>query len=85
VAAKLTDPRNNAVSATLVADPALGGQPHGGFTGAGGQLSEAGENWVATIPVTGLETHLKSGNAINPDAVVDVLLLWPYTIAKVTA
>ena len=84
VVATLTSPRNKTSQATLLADPALGGQPHGGFAGAGGQLSEAGENWGVTIPVDGLEEHLRTGTAINPDAVVDVLLVWPYTIEKVT-
>lgn len=70
----------------LTADPSLGGQPKGAVDGAGGVVTEAGEEWELTVPadrITALAADLRDGPGLDPEAVLDLLLVVRYTVAKV--
>jgi hypothetical protein len=70
--------------ATLGADPALDGQPRGRFTTITTEVGETDQEWAVTIArdaIAQLHEHLRAGgNRFNPEAVVDVLLVWQYTL-----
>ncbi|MFE5710294.1 neuraminidase-like domain-containing protein [Streptomyces sp. NPDC056501] len=80
--------RGHSAEVRLAADPSLGGQPRGPVDGAGGVVTEAGEEWELTVPaerIAALASELRddSGAGLDPEAVVDLLLVVRYTVAKV--
>ncbi|MFD0076967.1 neuraminidase-like domain-containing protein [Streptomyces sp. NPDC127166] len=79
----LTSPEGGGTPSTLTADPQLKGQPRARFTDAGGRVAEHDEDWLVTVPVEGLDPLLRKDGGLNPDAVVDVLLVWEYGVTRV--
>jgi hypothetical protein len=79
----LTPPGGGGTPSTLSADPQLKGQPRARFTDAGGRVAEHDEDWLLTVPVQGLDPLLRKDDGLNPDAVVDVLLVWEYEVTRV--
>ncbi|MGW6946699.1 Tc toxin subunit A-related protein [Streptomyces xanthophaeus] len=68
-----------AVAAALTADPQLKGQPRARFD-VEGRVAERDEDWLLTMDVDGLDPRLLKDGGLNPDAVVDVLLVWQYAL-----
>ncbi|MEU1229847.1 neuraminidase-like domain-containing protein [Streptomyces sp. NPDC005828] len=79
----LTSPGGGGTPSTLSADPQLKGQPRARFTDAGGRVAEHDQDWLLTVPVQGLDPLLRKDGGLNPDAVVDVLLVWEYEVTRV--
>ncbi|MFD3523519.1 neuraminidase-like domain-containing protein [Streptomyces sp. NPDC058653] len=80
----LTSPGGVATEAALSADPQLKGQPRARFTGAGGPVAERDEDWLVTVPLAELDPRLLKDGGLDPDAVVDLLLVWEYTVSRVS-
>ncbi|MER5711943.1 neuraminidase-like domain-containing protein [Streptomyces sp. NPDC002122] len=86
LAGTLTARRGHSAEVRLSADPSLGGQPRGAVDGAGGAVTEVGEEWELTVPaehIAALAADLREGSGFAPEAVVDLLLVVRYTVAKV--
>ncbi|WP_052499538.1 neuraminidase-like domain-containing protein [Streptomyces vietnamensis] len=78
--------RGHSAEIGLAADPSLGGLPKGAVDGAGGVVTEAGEEWELTVPadrIAALAADLRDGSGLAPEAVLDLLLVVRYTVAKV--
>ncbi|MFZ3495475.1 neuraminidase-like domain-containing protein [Streptomyces sp. 5.8] len=70
---------------TLVADPSLGGQPRSVVDGVHGQVAETEEDWVVTVPadkIAGLAPELLREGRLNPDGIVDLLLVWQHSVER---
>ncbi|MFF4428113.1 neuraminidase-like domain-containing protein [Streptomyces sp. NPDC001513] len=79
----LTPPGGDPVPASLTADPQLKGQPRARFD-TEGQVAEHDEDWLVTVPVQDLDPRLRKEGGLNPDAVVDLLLVWQYEVTRVS-
>ncbi|MEV0171658.1 neuraminidase-like domain-containing protein [Streptomyces sp. NPDC050803] len=82
----LTAGPGRSAAVRLSADPSLGGQPRAAADGVGGPVTEAGEEWELSVPaerIAALAPDLRAGSGINPEAVVDLLLVVRYTVARV--
>ncbi|MFE5806233.1 neuraminidase-like domain-containing protein [Streptomyces sp. NPDC056491] len=69
----------------LVADPSLGGQPRAVVDGVHGQVAETEEDWVVTVPadkIAGLAPELLREGRLNPDGIVDLLLVWQHSVER---
>ncbi|MFE2146069.1 neuraminidase-like domain-containing protein [Streptomyces sp. NPDC059456] len=77
----LTSPQGRATPAPLTADPQLKGQPRARLD-AEGQVAEHDEDWLVTLPLQGLDARLRKDGGLNPDAVVDLLLVWQYEVTR---
>jgi hypothetical protein len=68
----------------LTADPTLDGQPSAGFD-ANATVTGTDQEWTVTLPnseIMELAAVLRTPEGrLNPDAVVDLLLVWQYTIS----
>ncbi|WP_369230798.1 neuraminidase-like domain-containing protein [Streptomyces sp. R21] len=70
-------------TAKLKADAALKGQPRGAFTGLDGNVHDADQPWTVTLSreqIGALPAVLVRDGLLNPDAVVDLLLVWEYQV-----
>ncbi|MFD6974656.1 neuraminidase-like domain-containing protein, partial [Streptomyces sp. NPDC059949] len=70
--------RGHSAAVRLAADPSLGGQPRGPVDGAGGVVTESGEEWELTVPaerIAALAADLREGSGFDREAVVDLLLV----------
>ncbi|WP_406388643.1 neuraminidase-like domain-containing protein [Streptomyces sp. NBC_00211] len=79
----LTSPQGQATPAPLTADPQLKGQPRARFD-TDGRVAEHDEDWLVTIPLEGIDPRLRKDGGLNPDAVVDLLLVWQYEVTRVS-
>ncbi|GHH82759.1 hypothetical protein GCM10018793_43130 [Streptomyces sulfonofaciens] len=76
-------PDGRRATVPLVADALLEGQPRGAFTGPGGPVHGTEAAWTVSLSrahILNLPAALVRGGALNPDAVVDLLLVWEYTV-----
>ncbi|WP_063043904.1 Tc toxin subunit A-related protein [Nocardia pseudovaccinii] len=66
----------------LKADPTLSGLPRAGFaTVKSIEITDTGQNWVVTAPISELDPRLLTADGrLNPDAVLDLLLVCPFTL-----
>ncbi|MFI0481126.1 neuraminidase-like domain-containing protein [Actinomadura sp. 9N215] len=81
--AEVTTPTHQTATARLTADPVLAGQPRCAVTVAGGQVHEPGQEWTVSLSreeVERLPQVLVRDGRLNPDAVLDLLLIWQYTV-----
>ncbi|MGW8361966.1 Tc toxin subunit A-related protein [Streptomyces wedmorensis] len=78
----LTSPAGVGTPAPLSADPQLKGQPRARFD-VEGLVAEHDEDWLLTVPLDGLDARLRKDGGLNPDAVVDLLLVWQYEVTRV--
>jgi hypothetical protein len=78
----VTPPGGTSVSATLQADPSLDGTPRVGFDQISTKVQDTPQDWVISLTnVSQLDpVLLTTDGRLNPDAVVDVLLVWQYTL-----
>ena len=62
-------------------DATLAGMPHGTYASVNVEITDAGQDWVVTAPITGLAPALltKDGR-LDPAAVLDLLLVCPYSL-----
>ncbi|GHD82689.1 Tc toxin subunit A-related protein [Streptomyces goshikiensis] len=74
-------PAGDTVPAPLTADPQLNGQPRAVFD-TEGRVAEHDEDWVVTMPLENLDPRLRRDGGLNPDAVVDLLLVWQYGVTR---
>jgi hypothetical protein len=83
--ATLAGPGGGTAGSTLAADPSIGGQARGAFGTVTARIEDAGQDWTVTVPraqVAALDPALLTADGtFNPDAVVDMLLIWNYTLA----
>ncbi|MFI7121771.1 neuraminidase-like domain-containing protein [Amycolatopsis sp. NPDC049868] len=76
----LTTPQG-APTADLKADPTLAGMPHARYSTDPVEITDTGKNWVLSAPITDLAPALLTPDGrLNPDAVLDVLLICPFTL-----
>ncbi|KAA8877392.1 hypothetical protein F3087_44605 [Nocardia colli] len=70
--------------AELKADPTLGGQPRAAFPNIKDvEVTDAGRDWVVTVALAGLSPQLLDPDRrLNPDAVLDLLLVCPFALKK---
>ncbi|MFB8278051.1 Tc toxin subunit A-related protein [Nocardia colli] len=62
-------------------DPSLSGQPRAGFPSVTAEVKDAVQEWVVTVPLTGIDSHLLTTEGrLDPDAVLDLLLVCPFTV-----
>ncbi|MFF8731200.1 neuraminidase-like domain-containing protein [Streptomyces sp. NPDC015171] len=83
VHATLTGPDGDHGTALLAADSTLRGQPLGTFTGVDEPLGGTEQPWTVSLSradVGQLPEILVRDGRLNPDAVVDLLLVWEYTV-----
>ncbi|GGP94038.1 Tc toxin subunit A-related protein [Streptomyces melanogenes] len=88
LSATLTGPDGAHGGSALPANPALGGQPTAGFDGVKGKVTGTGQNWAITVPaerIAALAPELLRDGRLNPDAFVDLLLVWQYSVEEVGA
>ncbi|MFE7598362.1 neuraminidase-like domain-containing protein [Streptomyces sp. NPDC057494] len=78
----LAPPGGDGIPATLSADPQLRDQPRARFD-VGGQVAEHDEDWLLTVPIQSLDPRLLRDGGLNPDAVVDLVLVWQYEVTRV--
>ncbi|GAA4235106.1 hypothetical protein GCM10022254_41620 [Actinomadura meridiana] len=81
--AKVTTPTHQSATVKLTVDAALSGQPRGALTVAGGQVHEPDQAWTVSLSreeVGQLPPVLVRDGLLNPDAVLDLLLIWQYTV-----
>ncbi|NEY30610.1 hypothetical protein GTU99_00010 [Streptomyces sp. PRKS01-65] len=78
----LTSPEGTATPAPLTADPDLNGQPRAVFD-VEGRVAEQDRDWLLAMPFEGLDPLLRKDGGLNPDAVVDLLLVWRYEVTRV--
>ncbi|MEU7144800.1 neuraminidase-like domain-containing protein [Nocardia sp. NPDC046473] len=65
----------------LQPDPSLGGLPKAGFPSITAEVKDSGQDWIVTVPLTGLDPHLLTTDGrLDPDAVLDLLLVCPFTV-----
>ncbi|MFI6996946.1 neuraminidase-like domain-containing protein [Nocardia sp. NPDC050175] len=66
----------------LSADPTLGGLPRAAFpTIKDIEVKDAGQDWVVTAPITGLDPNLLTADGrLDPAVVLDLLLVCPFTL-----
>jgi hypothetical protein len=80
----LAGPGGSTAGSTLAADPSIGGQARGAFGTVTARIEDTGQDWTVTVPraqVAALDPALLTADgAFNPDAVVDLLLIWNYTL-----
>lgn len=79
----LTTSVGGSQAATLTADPVLDGQPHCGFPGSSLAVTESDATVsisIARDAIEALPEPLRDGDRLNPDAVVDLLLICLYTL-----
>ncbi|MGW0875342.1 Tc toxin subunit A-related protein [Streptomyces sp. NPDC002740] len=79
----LTAPDNRHDTADLKADAALKGQPRGAFTGLDASIHDTEQPWTVTVSrdrIGTLPAVLVRDGLLNPDAVVDLLLVWEYQV-----
>ncbi|MFD6161348.1 neuraminidase-like domain-containing protein [Nocardia sp. NPDC060256] len=74
----------NPPTAELGADPTLGGLPRTSYsTIKDVEVRDAGQDWIVTAPITGLHPNLlTTDRRLNPDAVLDLLLVCPYSVKE---
>ncbi|SDZ23711.1 virulence plasmid A protein [Amycolatopsis xylanica] len=82
VKAKLTAPGVNPPEAALVADPALAKQPRVTFSNVSVELAESGQEWVVSLPVNQLDPRLLRDGKVDPEAVLDLMLICHYTLKE---
>lgn len=66
----------------LMPDPTLGGLPRATYSDIKSiEVQDTGQNWVITASIADLDPHLlTSDGRLNPDAVLDLLLVCPFTL-----
>ncbi|MFC9439763.1 neuraminidase-like domain-containing protein [Nocardia sp. NPDC057030] len=74
----------NPPTAELGADPTLGGLPRTSYSTIKDiEVRDAGQDWIITAPITGLHPNLlTTDRRLNPDAVLDLLLVCPYSLKE---
>ncbi|MEZ0109731.1 hypothetical protein ABH920_003745 [Catenulispora sp. EB89] len=82
--AALAGPGGTTASGALAPDAALGGQARCGYDDISTQIQDAGQNWTVTVPRAQIATLdpalVAADGTLNPDAVVDLVLVWSYTL-----
>ncbi|WP_225826711.1 neuraminidase-like domain-containing protein [Streptomyces naphthomycinicus] len=83
VHATLTGPDGGHDTVTLAADATLLGQPRGAFTGLSGPVLGTERAWTVSLSredIRNLPPAVARDGRLNPEAVVDLLLVWEYTV-----